>query len=63
MLSKTLYRKCVLSVAKEAADRVIEAALRADAADTFNNVQADLDGLPPYNAKGQQETGLESVKR
>ena len=55
----------LLSVAKEAADRVIEAALRADknAADTFNNVQADLDGLPPYNAKGQQETGLESVKR
>ena len=55
----------LLSVAKEAADRVIEAALRADknAADTFNNVQADLDGLPPYNAKGQQETGQESVKR
>ena len=38
----------LLSVAKEAADRVIEAALRADknAADTFNNVQADPDGLP-----------------
>ena len=35
----------LLSVAKEAADRVIEAALRAykNAADTFNFVQADPD--------------------
>ena len=61
----------LLTVTKEAADRVLEATLRADknAADTFNNVQADPDSLPPYNAEGQRDvegqskTRQESVKR
>ena len=54
----------LLTVAKDAADRVIEAALRAEknAADTFNNVQADPNGLLPNDAGGRHETHQESVK-
>ena len=50
----------LLTVAKEATDRVIETALRAD---TFSGVQADPESLPPYNAEGQPETHQESVKQ
>ena len=34
-----------------------------NAADTFNNVQASPDGLPPYSAEGQHKTHQDSVKR
>ena len=34
-----------------------------NAADTFNNVQAGPDGLPPYSAEGQHKTHQDSVKR
>ena len=55
----------LLTVAKEVADRVIEATLRAEenAADVFNNVQADTNSLPLYSAEGGHEIGQESVKR
>ena len=55
----------LLTVAKEATNRVIEAALRAkkNVADAFNNIQADPDGLPPYSPEGGQEAHQESVKR
>ena len=54
----------LLTVAKEATNRVIEAALRAEknAADAFSRVQADPDGLALYNADRQPEAHQESVK-
>ena len=55
----------LLTVTKEATNRVIEAALRAEkkVADKFENVQANANGLSPNDVGEQQETIQESVKR
>ena len=55
----------LLTVTKEATNRVIEAALRAEkkAADKFENVQANVNGLSLNNVREQQETVPKPVKR
>ena len=55
----------LLTVAREATDRVIEAAERAktNAANRLSAVQAEPDDLPPYIGEGQTETHQESIKR
>ena len=55
----------LLTVAREATDRVIEAAIRAktNAAYRLSGLQAESDDLPPYIGEGQPETHQESVKR
>ena len=53
----------LLTVTKEATDRVIEAALRAKkkAANKFENAQTNVNGLFPKDVRGQQETIPKSV--
>ena len=55
----------LLTVTKEATDRVIEAALRAEkkAADESENVRANANGLSPSDVGEQQKTIPKSVKR
>ena len=55
----------LLTVTKEATDRVIEAALRAEkkAADKFENVQTNVNGLSPNDARGQPEVISKPLKR
>jgi hypothetical protein len=55
----------LLTVTKEATDRVIEATLRAErkAADESGNIQANASNSPPCNARDQQKTVPVTIQR